>query len=197
MIIDAATAGVPVRSLYLEVFQPVLREVGRRWQENDLNVAEEHTITAVVQLAMAHLYPHVFGAPRTGRGCVVCAASGDLHEIGARMVADFLEMAGWDTTYLGGNTPTPDLLRVIERRGVPLLCVSVSLATHLRTAAELIGALRREPLGAQVRVLAGGRPFVLCPRLWRTIGADGSGEDAAAAVVAAEALVPPRSVAPS
>lgn len=35
------------------------------------------------------------------------------HEIGMRMVADFFEMEGWDTYYLGANTPTRSILQTI------------------------------------------------------------------------------------
>ena len=36
---------------------------------------------------------------------VATCIGGELHEIGIRMVADFFEMEGWDTYYLGANTP--------------------------------------------------------------------------------------------
>jgi signal transduction histidine kinase len=45
---------------------------------------------------------------------------------GARMVADFFELDGWDTYFLGANTPTDSILRAVEERRADIL-VEVSL----------------------------------------------------------------------
>jgi hypothetical protein len=37
---------------------------------------------------------------------VAACVSGELHEIGVRMLCDLLEMEGWNTIYLGANVPT-------------------------------------------------------------------------------------------
>src|SRR5947208_2720790 len=60
LILDAVKAGVPVRDIYLHVFQRCQQEAGRLWQVNRLTVAQEHYATAATQLIMAQLYPHVF-----------------------------------------------------------------------------------------------------------------------------------------
>jgi len=52
---DAVSAGTPVRSVYLDVLQPTLYEVGRRWSHAEISVAQEHRGTAATQSAMARL----------------------------------------------------------------------------------------------------------------------------------------------
>lgn len=95
-----------MKSIYLEVLQPVQREIGNLWQTNEVSVAQEHYCTAATQLIMGRLYPYLHLAPRNGKRVVVACVGGELHEVGARMVADILEMEGWDSYYLGANTPT-------------------------------------------------------------------------------------------
>ena len=41
---------------------------------------------------MSQLYPRILSGLRGGRKVIVSAIQGDLHEIGARMVADFFDM---------------------------------------------------------------------------------------------------------
>ena len=182
LIFDALERGVSVRDIYLHVFQPAQREVGRLWQTNRLSVAQEHFCTAATQLIMSQLHPHVFSGERNGHVAVVACVSGDLHEIGARMVSDFLEMEGWDTYYLGASTPVPSLIQTLVERRADVLAVSATITSHVRTVAELIRAVRSSPVGERVRILVGGYPFNVESGLWRQIGADAvarNAEDAA------------------
>ena len=70
---------------------------------NLLSVAQEHYCTAATQLVMSQLYPRIFSTERRGRTLVAARVADDLHEIGLRMVADFFEMEGWDTFYVGAT----------------------------------------------------------------------------------------------
>jgi hypothetical protein len=94
LVLGAVDRGLRMQEVYLKVFQPVLLEVGRLWQINEITVAHEHYCTAATQQVMTLLYPRIFTTPRIGRTFVSAAIGGDLHEIGSRMVADFLEMEG-------------------------------------------------------------------------------------------------------
>jgi MerR family transcriptional regulator, light-induced transcriptional regulator len=103
LLSDAAGRGTPLADIYLRVIQPALYEVGRLWQANEISVAQEHFCSAATQLIMAQFYPLIFKSERRGKTLVAACASGELHEIGLRAVADFFEMAGWDTHYLGAS----------------------------------------------------------------------------------------------
>src|SRR5690606_23666308 len=52
----ACEAGTELSRLYLEVFQPAMREIGRLWQENAITVADEHVATAITQAAMTRAF---------------------------------------------------------------------------------------------------------------------------------------------
>jgi methanogenic corrinoid protein MtbC1 len=180
--------GMSVRDVYLHVFQRAQHEIGRLWQTNRLSVAQEHYCTAATQLIMSQLYPYVFSTEKNGRVLVGTCVAGDLHEIGVRMVTDFFEMEGWDTFYLGANTPTSDLVRTLEERRADVLAVSATMPFHVRAVADLIAAVRSS-VGDRVKVLVGGYPFNVDPGLWRRVGADASARDAQEAVELAHRLV--------
>lgn len=188
LVLDAVESGTSVRDVYLHVFQRVQQEVGCLWQTNRLSVAQEHYCTAATQLIMSQLYPYIFTGPRNGNALVATCVAGDLHEIGVRMVSDFFEMEGWDTFYLGANTPTASLLRTLEERDADLLAVSATMTFHLRAVKELIAAVR-EKEGDRIKVLVGGHPFNLAPDLWRVVGADAWARDALESVVVADRLL--------
>jgi methanogenic corrinoid protein MtbC1 len=105
------------------------------------------------------------------------------------MVADFFEMEGWDTYYLGANTPTESILRTVEELRPDILAVSATMTFRVSDARELLARVRRSESGQGVQLLVGGYPFNLSPNLWRQVGADGYAPDAEQAVVLASEMV--------
>ena len=99
--------------------------------------------------------------------------AGETHEVGPRMVADLLELGGWDTIYLGGNVPLRGVVRTLAEHRADVLAVSATMTYHLPAVIDLIAAVRAEPACAGVRVMVGGRLFDAEPGLWRRVGADG------------------------
>jgi methanogenic corrinoid protein MtbC1 len=189
LVLDAVAAGTPVKDIYLNVFQTAQYEIGRLWQTNRITVAQEHYCTAATQLIMSQLYPHIFASTKNGHTLVATCVSGDLHEIGVRMVADFFEMDGWNTFYLGANTPHSSVIATLVERHADVLAVSATISYHVEAVRDLIRAVRAHPVARQVRILAGGYPFNHEPDLWRNVGADGTASDAQQAITLADQIV--------
>ncbi|WP_437301033.1 cobalamin B12-binding domain-containing protein [Sorangium sp. So ce426] len=190
---EALDAGAPIKDIYVHVLQPCQYELGRRWQLRQLSVAGEHYCTAVTQMILGQLYPLVVSADRAGRRLVATAVDGNLHEIGARFVADFFEMAGWDTFYLGASTPAEHVIQEVVQRKADVLAVSAALSDQLSSVCQVITAARSDDRCRGVVVLVGGQPFRVVDDLWRQLGADGSAPSAEHAVHAAEQLLAARS----
>ena len=189
LILDAVARGVSVPDLYLRVFQRVQYEIGRLWQINRISVAQEHFCTAATQLIMSQLYPYIFRTERVGQRLVATCVGDELHEIGVRMVADFFEMAGWDTYYLGANTPAESILHTLDERRPHVLGISATITFHVSAVADLIASVRASDAGKGVRILVGGYPFKVSEDLWRSVGADGFGRDAQQAIAVANEWV--------
>ena len=188
LILDAARNGIAVRDLYLQVFQRSQYEIGRLWQVNQISVAQEHYCTAATQLIMSQLYPYVFSGEKTRGSLVAACVSGDLHEMGVRMLSDFFEMDGWDTYYVGANMPTLAVVQAVVQRQAGVLAISATITYHVRAVESLVAAVRRTPECNGVKILVGGYPFKTVPDLWKIIGADGSAPDAQAANLLANRL---------
>jgi methanogenic corrinoid protein MtbC1 len=185
LVLDSVACGTGLREVYLHVFEPSQHEVGRLWQMNRVTVAQEHYCTAATQLVMSQLYPQLFDGERRGRRLVAACVASDLHEIGARMVADFFEMEGWDTFYTGAGTPQDAVLAALVAQRADLLAVSATIASHVHEVARLVDAVRAHPQLGAVRILVGGHAFNRLPGLWREVGADGRGANAQKALEAA------------
>ena len=183
-VVDRARAdGVDSRALYLHIFQPALREVGRLWQENRITVADEHLATAITQALMSQLYAEMFSSGAAARRTLIAACmDAERHEVGLRMVCDLLEMQGWDTTFLGATGPSDSLAAMVRERRPDVLALSVSLAPHVPRLARTIRGLRESLGEATPVIVVGGRPFLDQPALTASVGADIVANDADEAV---------------
>lgn len=186
---EAAASGLSLDRIYLGIFQPLLREVGKRWQTNGISVAQEHYCTAAIQLMMGRLSDRVFAGATNGFSVVAACVGEELHDVGLRMVADLLQAAGWDSRFLGADVPVRDLLRALRAVRADALCLSVTLTSHLARTHEVIQAIRAEPDLQRLRIVVGGYPFIVQPDLWRRMHADGHAADARSAVAVCNRLV--------
>ncbi len=191
LILNAVDSGMAIREVYLHVFQPCQRELGRLWQAGRITVAQEHYCTAATQLIMSQLAPRLFTTERNGRRAVIACVAGETHEVGTRMIADLLELAGWDTIYLGANVPVRGVVQTLVEHRADLLVSSVTMTYHLPAMIELIAAVRAEPACSAIRVMVGGRLFDAEPGLWQRVGADGHAADTDEACRLADRLADP------
>lgn len=189
LIIQLYKQGVTLKELYLNIFQQSQYEVGRLWQLNKISVAQEHYCTAATQWIISGLYPYLFGAAKSDKNVVALTIGGELHEMGIRMVADFFELHGWNSFYLGSNLPIEDIKLALNLYHAHVLAVSITLSNHLHQLKELIDAIKSESTLNHVKIMIGGYPFIQTKGLWEKLGADGFARNAEEAVLTAEKLI--------
>ena len=171
-----------LQGLYLEVLAPIMEEIGLRWETARITEAQEHLASALVMRMMSVSYAQTRLEPQPDRRVLVCCGPQELHQIGAWMVADFLELAGWDVRLLGADTAIPGLLDLIGAFRPHLLILSVAMPIHLRQSRQLIEQVRQHPAAGGLRIMVGGQAFRMAPELTQAMGADGSAADARGAV---------------
>ena len=172
--------GLSVSKLYLGVLMPAQTEVGNLWHGGQISVTQEHLASQITLSEMGRLRQLLRPKSRLGLKAAVAAVDGDGHIIGARVVADFLHMDGWDVDFLGSGTPTEDLLRFIVDRGVKLVGLSVAVEDKIPELKRVIGEIKSLP--NPPKVLIGGPALASPLAATNGFGADGIAQDAAAAM---------------
>ncbi len=150
-------ANVDIRSLYVDLFQRSLYEIGSLWEQNKVSVATEHIATSITEGLLFLAYPILFSTPRCGLRAVVACVANEYHQVGAKMVADLLELRGWDTFFVGANTPVQDLLRTLDDKKPDVCGLSVSISFNLTRLLEVIEAIGRRE--ARLNIIVGGQAF--------------------------------------
>lgn len=189
MVMDAVNSGTSIKDIYLHVFQKSQLEVGRLWLINEITVAKEHYASAATQLIMSQLYSYIFATERVGHTFIGACIGGELHELGIRMVGDFFEMEGWDTYYLGANTPASTIISSIEENHADVVGLSISMPYHRSLVKEAIDVIRQHFKSSCPKILVGGNGINHNKEIWKYLGADGYGSDAQEAVDRAKQLI--------
>jgi MerR family transcriptional regulator, light-induced transcriptional regulator len=154
---DQLQQGVSLKTLYLDLVQRAMYEVGTLWERNRIAVATEHLASATTEMVLTTVYPLLFSQPHKDLRAIITCVPNEYHQIGARMVADFFELQGWHGFILGANTPTDGLLRMIAERDPDLVGFSMSMLFN-RAHLELMVAAVSQSFPA-LRLLLGGRAF--------------------------------------
>lgn len=188
LVREALRDGVEIADVHDHVLTPVQRESGRMWSMGEITIADEHYGSSIVDRVLWMLQDRVPRAPADAPRVVTLGAGGDLHELGLRMVAQRLQLAGFVVHHLGCNLPAAELELVLEHQRVDLVAIAATLTLHLGTVASAIAHLRTLPRAHGVPVLVGGEPFRIVPDLHTRIGADAAAGDASGAVAAARRL---------
>ena len=134
---------------------PLAREVGERWRIGRLNAAQEHFFTAMSKVFVWNLtrqYDLDSNAPKI----VVGTPAGQVHDLGAVIVAATAANTGWRVSYVGASLPAFELAGAVQTIGASALALSIVYPEDdPRLGAEIALLGRLLPKG--VRFFVGGR----------------------------------------
>jgi MerR family transcriptional regulator, light-induced transcriptional regulator len=150
--------GYGITDIYMDIFQEALYEIGRLWESNRITVADEHMGTAITQFVMSNIYQQMQTSERHLGRAVITGVQGELHQIGANMVADLMENDGWDVIFLGTNVPPEGVMNTVRQHRADLLGISSTMHANHSRVIHLIDAVKSES-GNSVQIMVGGGAF--------------------------------------
>jgi methanogenic corrinoid protein MtbC1 len=142
LVEDGLGRGARVRDLQSEVIQAAQEEIGRLWQQSRVTVAQEHMASAISQLGLAALFERAPRAKPLGKKLVLACVEGELHDLPARMVSDFLDLEGFDVRYLGADVPHDGLVRMVSEEQPDLIGLSVTMSFNVPSLRIAVARLR-------------------------------------------------------
>lgn len=151
--------GTGVQELYEAIIKNALYDIGEMWERGEISVATEHLASAIVEALLNELYQKVITSDISNDYTVVVSCvENEHHQVGSKMVADVFEMNGWNTYFLGANTPRAELKRFIGNMQPQWLALSVSIYFHIPDLEEMIEEIRQS--FPDLKILAGGQAFL-------------------------------------
>ena len=157
------------QSLLQRILVPLIHDIGKLWNEGELKVAHEHIATAVIRTFLANL-SRAHAVPPSAPELMVTTPSGQLHELGAVLVAAAAGNQGWRACYLGPCLPAEEIAGAAlqnDARGVALSIVYPEDDPHM---GHQLLTLRRL-LPQEIPIMVGGRAALSYEATLKDIGA--------------------------
>ena len=153
--LDRGSVALGQIRLLREVLVPLLNRIGEAWLMGQLTVAHEHIASAAIRTYLGHLarpaalHP---GAP----SILVTTPAGQLHEVGAALIAAAAAQNGWRVVYAGAAMPATEIAAAAIQNRVRAVALSIVYpADDPGLGSELL-RLRRV-LPPEIAMLVGGR----------------------------------------
>jgi methanogenic corrinoid protein MtbC1 len=169
---------IDIVTLYNEILTPAMYADFCKEEEREICIWKEHVRTSIVRTIIECGYPYIikernakYGSSSKVRVVVVCPP-GELHELGARIVADFFILCGFNVTFVGANTPQSDIISAIKYVNPAYIAISITNYYNLVATRRLIMKIRDMKVGASFRVILGGQACQGNPDTCHEMGAD-------------------------
>jgi methanogenic corrinoid protein MtbC1 len=138
-------------------------------------------------MALAQLYDEAPHATPNHKKVIVACVEGELHDFPARLVADALDLAGFEVRYLGADVPLHSLLPMLAQEKPDLLALSTTMAFNLPALREMVKQVRAAWPG--LPIVIGGAACLDVRGLATELGVAGSGSNATELVALAQQLL--------
>ena len=154
---ELLVSDIDIKELYSQLFQRSMYQVGELWENNQITVANEHLATSITESLLNLSYPSVFATERIGKKAVISCSANEFHQVGGKMVADILELNGWDGHFLGANTPPDDMAQFIQDTKPDLVGLSLSILSNIDNLKLSIEVVKTD--FPNMDLLIGGQAF--------------------------------------
>ncbi len=148
---------VTIQELYENILKKALYDVGELWEHNKISVATEHLASAIIEAILNEFYTKIISKEKINKTVIVACVENEFHQIGIKMISDIFEMNGWNTHFLGANTPTNELISFTKTIKPNMLAISLSIYFHLPILENMIQMIRKEC--PNLPILVGGQAF--------------------------------------
>jgi len=151
-----------LESLYLDLLAPALSTFACPVADKDLCIWKEHTRTSIVRTSLECTYPYVIERRKqikpNHKKVMVLTPSEEYHEIGAIIVNHYFLLAGFDSQYIGANTPKSDILKAVRALAPDYIAISVTNYYNIVVTKQITDEIKANY--PDVKIIIGGLAFL-------------------------------------
>lgn len=177
MCIEALKDGtIDIIGLYENILAPALNNIMYEFEDEDTLIWQEHLRSEIIITIIENSYLFVIEErdkrqlKRKENVLVLCPKFED-HNIGARMATDIFTIAGFETIFLGSNTPCNTIIESIRAKNINIVSIGVTNFYNIIETKSIIRMIR-EKLGSNIRFILGGNAFKGLKDINKEMGAE-------------------------
>jgi|MesohylFT_1024984.scaffolds.fasta_scaffold00997_3 methanogenic corrinoid protein MtbC1 len=169
--------GVPMQSLFLDLFAPVARHLGDLW---DQDLCEFTDVT----LALGRLQrllrdntellqqPSMVGENGQAFRILLLPCPGEQHTFGLSLVAELFHSAGWDVSTDFSSDPHLNAQTLAQKDWYDVMGFSLGAQANLPRLSQIMQNVRKSSMNRRISIIVGGPLFVAHPEFSDQICAD-------------------------
>ena len=142
------------RDLVYQVAIPLMHEVGIRWHNGTLAIAQEHLVSAMLRNLLGSMM-RLFRTSNSATRMVLATPAGESHEFGILAAAMLASLAGVEPVYLGPNLPAREIADAVRRTSAKVVALSITFLSET-TQDEVRALAAAVPEGAELWVGGAG-----------------------------------------
>lgn len=154
-VLDESSVALGQVRLLNDVIVPLVERIGAAWRAGTLKVAHEHIASAAIRTFLGHAARPISVHPNAPV-LLATTPAGQLHELGAIMVAAAATSHGWRVVYAGACLPSEEIVSAAVAHRVAAVALSI---VHPEDDPHLPKELRRlrRLLPRCMHIIVGGR----------------------------------------
>lgn len=154
-VLRRASLELGTQGLLQKVVGPLTQTMGELWHQGELTAAQEHFASGLLRGFLANL-ARPYGLPEHAPGLWVGTPSGQIHELGAILVAAAANGHGWRAAYVGSSLPAVEIAGSAVRMRARAVALSIVYPGDDPSLGAELEALRRF-LPPETAIVVGGR----------------------------------------
>ena len=123
-ILSRSSVHLSQPELLQEVLVPMIKNIGDNWKNGSIRVYHEHLASSVIKTFLTNLRG-AYKVEQNAPEIIIATLIGQMHELGALLVASAAASEGWRVTYLGANLPAEEIAAAIHQNKPTALALSL------------------------------------------------------------------------
>lgn len=172
LMLAAQDRGVAACKLLQGVIWPAMEQVEKLYREHHISGIVEHMATRINRMIADQLQGLLPHQPRNGRRIIVTCGDGEGEELGAQIVSDLFEAAGWSVWFLGAGVPDDELVHFMGTIRPDVLCIHGAKPSAVPGIRKLIERARNIGACQDTQIMVCGGVFKRADGLADEVKAD-------------------------
>jgi len=153
--LDQAAVHLTRLQLINGVIVPLCRKIGELWKQGNLKVINEHMATPVIRAFLWDML-HATQVSEVSPKIVITTPLGQMHELGAMVIALITSESGWRSLYFGPSLPAEEIAAAVANTKAQAVALSITHQTDTHQLNLELKKLRRY-LNKDMAILIGGQ----------------------------------------
>ncbi|MGK9368296.1 cobalamin B12-binding domain-containing protein [Melioribacter sp. Ez-97] len=136
--------GESIKEIYLGLFQRSMYRIGQMWERERCSIADEHIATKITEALVDWSIEVSKCKNKKNKSVVIACIDKEYHELGAKMVAGYFEINGWNSTFLGSSTPLGEITRLIRKKQPDVVGISVNFYMNIPRLTKLVSMIKSD-----------------------------------------------------